>query len=1006
MAPWQDLPAKDSLPAYSVFMGQIQKPDLDDRDYKLIQLENGLRAILVHDSAADKAAACVTVAVGSMQDPHDVQGLAHFCEHMLSKGSILYPQEEDFMSFISANGGIRNAGTAPTYTNYWFTIGPTFLSGGLARTAAFFHSPLLTQSLTAREIRAVDSEYKRNAQNDSRRILQINKTLSAPGHPWSQFSTGNLESITDAARKLVKEGQLFVDEEGEDSTVYRETRKRLVEWWNQQYCAGRMTLAVIGRESLDELSKIVVSLFSPIMYRGLDPRPIIMEPAWGQAEMGSIIFIKTVKDYHAFSLTFLLPDQRPFYKTKPAEIIAHFLGHEGPGSVYVYLKKKGWLVSLSAGPNSRNRSIQMFKVDGRLTKEGYVHYRDVFLVIFNYLSILRSSRLALYHFKEIRTMSAIKFRFLEKTQPHTYANLLSFRLSEQYPPEQVLSGASLISEWDEDLVHETLKVLVPERGRMTLEARDHDINVIGKDVQWDTERWYGAQYCVQRLDMSLPGDGQTSNENMNLCLPGPNPFIPTNLTVEKQDKSVPEKFPACVRRTSMLTLWYKKDDQFWVPKAHVIVDIRSSLAYGTPRQATMTRLLADLTEDALSEMTYDAALAGLACSVTNHTHGLLISVSGYNDKLPLLLQTALTKLRDLVVDPGRLKVIAEQVRLGYENHYFDQPSNLSEVFASWLLMPMIWTPADKLAEISSISEDDIERHKNALLAKVHIEVLVNGNIDKNDAIALAASVETTFDSRALPCGEHARDRSLIVLHGANFVARKIHANPKETNSSLTYYCQFGEITDNSLRSALAFIAHAIKEPCFTQLRTKEQLGYVVASSMWTVASSMGLGIKVQSERAPWDVEKRVDAFLEQFQMVLVNMSTEDFEAKKEGLVTKKLEGVKNLREETARFWAHISSGYYDFLQHETDAIGIRALKLKEVVDIFDRLVSPSSGSASRKKISVHLISQQIVEMPPATEATVVTDDSESLFKDSLTCYPAAVPVPSEASDISSLLDDL
>lgn len=195
--------------------------------------------------------------------------------------------------------------------------------------------------------------------------------------------------------------------------------------------------------------------------------------------------------------------------------------------------------------------------------------------------------------------------------------------------------------------------------------------------------------------------------------------------------------------------------------------------------------------------------------------------------------------------------------------------------------------------------------------------------------------------------------------------------------------------------------------------------------MWTVASSMGLGIKVQSERAPWDVEKRVDAFLEQFQMVLVNMSTEDFEAKKEGLVTKKLEGVKNLREETARFWAHISSGYYDFLQRtctvsvstrlvipsslmrtradETDAIGIRALKLKEVVDIFDRLVSPSSGSASRKKISVHLISQQIVEMPPATEATVVTDDSESLFKDSLTCYPAAVPVPSEASDISSLL---
>ncbi|KZT12293.1 LuxS/MPP-like metallohydrolase [Laetiporus sulphureus 93-53] len=1001
---WTTVRAVHEMPSYSVFTGSdIEKGDLDDRDYRLMRLENGLHVILVHDASSDKAAASLTVQVGAMHDPEswpgshgadNAQGMAHFCEHMISKGSEVFREENDFLSFISTNGGIRNAATAPSHTYYWFSVGSAFLAGGLARTATFFHSPLFTESLTKREINAVDSEYRRNVQNDTRRVYHITKILSLPGHPYAHFSTGNVDSITERARASRHTSNNTTGESTDDTRIWKETRRELVGWWEQHYCAGRMTLAVLGRESLDELARMVVPLFSLIQNRGLEPRPMIIQPLWGSSEMGSIIFIKTVKDYYGFSLTFLIPDQRPHYKVQPAAVVTHFLGHEGPGSVCAYLKRKAWIFSLTASLNSRNSSVQYLKVEGRLTKDGYAHYGDVLLAIYGYLNMLRSSPLDEYHFKEISSMSKIRFRFQEKSQPHTYVNWLSYQLSEEYPPELILSGDSIIREWDEVLVRKTLEVLRPENGRVTLEAREHAEEIIGKDAQWCTEKWYGTRYCVQRIDSSLMDKAQQPNENLELFLPRPNPYVPADLNVERKDVSEPAKMPVCIHRTNISTLWHKRDDQFWVPKAFVRVAIKSPLAYATPRSAVMSRLIADLVEDALSEVAYDAELAGLAYSVSNNRKGFLISASGFNDKLPALLMTVLHTLKDLAVDPVRLKVVAEQVERGYRNFYLGQPSNLSEEFAAWSLMPTVWTPMDRLDELRFIRAEEVQFYKDELMAKVQIEMLVNGNYSQQQVTGIMKRVEECISPRPLLPMELSQERSLILPEGSNFVLRKVHSNLQEENSSLSYYCQFGEVGGDALRPVLLFIAHIIKEPTHSQLRTREQLGYVVASSSWTVASSMGLGIKVQSTRAPWDVEERVNSFLDSYRDVLAGMSPNEFELQKEGLVVKMMEKVKNLAEETSRFWNHISSGYYDFLRHEKDANAVRVLRIDDVLAAYDQFIRPSTDPCTRKKLSVHLLSEQLKSEEPqiSPKVSLLTDSALWTFKAKLTCYPAAVPV--------------
>ena len=65
----------------------LEKPDLDDRSYRVIELSNKLEALLVHDAQTDKASASLNVDVGNFSDEEDMPGMAHAVEHLLFMGT-------------------------------------------------------------------------------------------------------------------------------------------------------------------------------------------------------------------------------------------------------------------------------------------------------------------------------------------------------------------------------------------------------------------------------------------------------------------------------------------------------------------------------------------------------------------------------------------------------------------------------------------------------------------------------------------------------------------------------------------------------------------------------------------------------------------------------------------------------------------------------------------------------------------------------------------------------
>lgn len=101
----------------------IIKRALDNRNYKALTLSNGMRVLLVSDPASIRSAAALDVHVGYFSDPKNLPGLAHFCEHMSFLGTKKYPEEEEFSSFLSTNGGSSNA-----YTDAEDTVYVSFLA--------------------------------------------------------------------------------------------------------------------------------------------------------------------------------------------------------------------------------------------------------------------------------------------------------------------------------------------------------------------------------------------------------------------------------------------------------------------------------------------------------------------------------------------------------------------------------------------------------------------------------------------------------------------------------------------------------------------------------------------------------------------------------------------------------------------------------------------------------------------------------------------------------------
>merc|ERR1719454_562023 len=89
------------------------------RKFQVATLDNGIQVVTVKDTHALQKGFAAAVEAGSFDDPVELPGLAHFCEHMLFLGTKKHPKASGFDEFMANNGGSNNAYTDTEVTVYY-----------------------------------------------------------------------------------------------------------------------------------------------------------------------------------------------------------------------------------------------------------------------------------------------------------------------------------------------------------------------------------------------------------------------------------------------------------------------------------------------------------------------------------------------------------------------------------------------------------------------------------------------------------------------------------------------------------------------------------------------------------------------------------------------------------------------------------------------------------------------------------------------------------------------
>ncbi|PSC73920.1 Zinc-peroxisomal [Micractinium conductrix] len=923
-------------------------PRVDDCSYRLLTLPNGLKALLVHDPAADKGAAAADVRVGSLSDPDDVPGLAHFTEHMLFYSSEKYPEEDEYSKFVLEHGGHTNAYTSNESTNYHFDVNWDALEPALDRFAQFFICPLISADGVDREAKAVDSEHGKNLNSDPWRKLQLWKATANKGHPFARFSTGSFHTL------ITQPKAAGID-----------PHERVRDFHRSHYSAGVMRLAVVSRHSLDELEGMVRGMFAAVPDAGITA-PAFSPDAVLPEQAGLLIRMVPERTGHSIELQWPTVAEQQHYRAAPSHYVSHLLGHEGEGSAFALLKAHGWatgLVAGEAGTSYSARSFFMVRID--LTDEGHSHAKEAVGVVFRYLDLLRQpGGVSQAVWDEMRQLSELRFHYRDKQAPYSYASSLAQAMQVYGDADLLLGAYSVPQEFHPELIQQVLVDLTPAAARVLWVSKTLEPECT------DKEAWYGTPYSATPLPQDWQEHWSKGPALPQLHLPEHNPFIPQRFDLLEAATPRPE----VVHDSGMVRLWHSAEPSFKVPKAVLYLHLHLAEAYTTPQAAVLSQLYAALLNDYLSEVTYPAELAGLHYGVRPTVAGLLLSVYGYDDTLPTLAQTVLDYALAFQVRPDRFAVVKEKKAKDWQNMKFDQPYQIALYSLSVLLEARRWHVSDYEAVLPGVTPEQLQAFVRCLFSRCQVEAFAAGNMPREAAVAFAQSLEEQLRERCAsrpPFPSQLTEQRVVALGaGRPALLPQPGPNPANDNSAAVVAFQVGP--DDLRLNALAELVTQIgKRDAFHQLRTVEQLGYMTfCTAYWTLTVRSILFIIQSNAHTAAYLESRIDNFLPMLAKRLESMPAEEFAAQVEELAKAKLERPKQLREAAGRDWGEIEPGLLKFGRADAEVAALRQLSQQEVVAFYRDHVMDHSV---RRKLSVHV--QAAPKAPPASDAAPAAEGS-------------------------------
>jgi len=615
------------------------------------------------------------------------------------------------------------------------------------------------------------------------------------------------------------------------------------------------------------------------------------------------IKIKTIKDSRSLGLEFPTIRLQDHLDSKPASVVASVLGYEGKGSLLSKLKEEGLALGLSAGGGDSHPNIASFDINVSLTEKGEAEYQRVMELVFAYIEMLRKTDIREYTFKEIQAMAQTDFDWKSPQEGMGYVAGRAAQM-QRYKLEDIDTLPYLFKKYEPSAYREILETLKPENMLVSL---------MSQKVKADqVEKYFGTEYAFQEVG------GESFQRLVNppqvdgMTYPEKNDFIPYNLALI-------DNKPVTVRDDESAKVWFKFDDRFKQPKVFLQLLIETPLVYDTVDHLAQSKLYEVALQEGLNEITYPISLAGLSYNLAIEKRGLTLSVGGYSERTTDLLQLVTRNLRQIRIDDEKFQNLKEAIIRGMENKKLGQSYSRAAYYNRQLWIAKQYTEEQLIVALKKVTLNGIKDYATKLYERVFIRGVIHGNWNAEQARKSLDLILEEINSQPLPEEERYQEVVEVLDPGKEIRFSKQIA---DNNNSIFYSLQIGERGFKE-QAVSSMVASVVESDFYTQMRTNQQLGYIVWSFQNQVEERLFFKMIIQSAGyGPFELQKRVEAWMETSGKLFTDLSDEEFEKHRKSIIVsleKKGESIAEVAGDMYYF-AVDEKGDFDFKKKLVKAV--------------------------------------------------------------------------------------
>ena len=316
-----------------------------------------------------------------------------------------------------------------------------------------------------------------------------------------------------------------------------------------------------------------------------------------------------------------------------------------------------------------------------------------------------------------------------------------------------------------------------------------------------------------------------------------------------------------------------------------------------------------------------------------------IFVNGFDNKLPVLAKAVGGALLEPVMSDEVVGRLRDELIRRWRNSTKDTPYK-QLIRETGLLIPTpAWPPVQLAEALEGFDRKVFDQFVVGLYKGATLEMLASGNLVQAEAEKLGVSIAGQLVGKNHKAWV---ERGVIRLPPGEKVHIPLSIDHKDA-AILRYYQGRSDSLDETAKMML--LRQLIKSEFFNQLRTEQQLGYVVAAIVQTINRVPGIGLLVQSPAAPVaKLEEAIEQFLVDFDPQLQEMPEAEFESHRQAVLTGLREQPKSLAEQSTRFWGSIDSRDYDFSRRQKLIEAVALLSREGMVQTYTVLLMDSGYS--------------------------------------------------------------